>query len=251
MFSRVFGALVIVCVLAIGGCSSKQEKKPEIKDGKLQGEIFIATLGGEGVKLALIQVSAFTEQEIEAHIAKVKKREPNVYQEVQLEHRQCLYEYEKANRDTKSARSYEATDRHLMENSSSGFFNNSYENSVRKRREAEAKEESAKEKLDEALYSIHLLESGKLYLDDLPSSNLTAKTDSDGKFEMSLPRGKRYALTARAERLTGLTRENYFWLVWVTLDGESKRIMLSNDNLLSSTSPDRVARPLPFGEFKP
>jgi hypothetical protein len=76
--------------------------------------------------------------------------------------------------------------------------------------------------------------------DGLPEGKIKAVTDADGKFSMKLPSGK-YALVASSERRVVNTTEEYYWLIWVDIDGkEPKQIMLTNQNLLGQDSEDGV-----------
>ena len=77
-------------------------------------------------------------------------------------------------------------------------------------------------------------------LEGLPEGKIKAVTDADGKFSMKLPTGK-YALVASSQRRVVDSTEEYYWLVWVNLDGqEAKQIMLSNQNMLGQDSEDSV-----------
>jgi hypothetical protein len=60
-----------------------------------------------------------------------------------------------------------------------------------------------------------------------------ALTDADGKFSLSYPRDKTFALFAKAERLVGDKKEIYYWLVSAPPDGETAQIFLSNNNLIT------------------
>lgn len=76
---------------------------------------------------------------------------------------------------------------------------------------------------------------------ELPSGFAFAKTDADGKFALQLDRKETVVLEAHATRLVGHTTETYHWLVRVSLDGEAtKRVLLSNDNLITSGSHDSL-----------
>jgi hypothetical protein len=80
---------------------------------------------------------------------------------------------------------------------------------------------------------------GEHLITELPPADFTAKTDADGRFTMALPRQGRFALAAQASREAGGTTERYYWLIWVSLDGNARReIMLSNDNLVGMGSED-------------
>jgi hypothetical protein len=83
------------------------------------------------------------------------------------------------------------------------------------------------------------LASGEYFFDGLPSGISTAKTDADGKFKLVIPRRGRHGVVASASRELLKGKETYYWFVWVNLDGEaSKRLRLSNENMMGAGSPD-------------
>jgi hypothetical protein len=87
------------------------------------------------------------------------------------------------------------------------------------------------------------LTSGEYFFEGLPSAISTAKTDADGKFRLEIPRRGRYGVVARASRELFKKTETYFWFVWVSLDEQpSKRLTLSNDNIMGAGSPDSALR---------
>lgn len=83
------------------------------------------------------------------------------------------------------------------------------------------------------------LTSGEYFFEGLPSGICTAKTDADGRFTLAIPSRGRYGVVTRASRDLLKGKETYFWFVWVNLDGQSsKRLRLSNDNVMGAGSPD-------------
>jgi hypothetical protein len=83
--------------------------------------------------------------------------------------------------------------------------------------------------------------SGEFYFMNLPSPITTGKTDADGTFSLKIPGDKRVALLAHASREVFRNKEEYYWMLWVSLKGgSSKRILLSNDNMIDASSPDSI-----------
>lgn len=75
----------------------------------------------------------------------------------------------------------------------------------------------------------------------LPSGIGRASTNADGKFSLKLPRKGRYALAAHASRKIIDDDEQYYWLVWVTVDnGTVKNVVLSNNNMMTVQSNEAV-----------
>ena len=87
------------------------------------------------------------------------------------------------------------------------------------------------------------LVSGEYFFQDLPYAISSAKTQSDGKFALAIPRAGRYGIVARAACDQGEEKQTYFWFVWVSLDGRaSKRLVLNDDNIVGAGSPDSALR---------
>lgn len=83
--------------------------------------------------------------------------------------------------------------------------------------------------------------SGDFYFADLPPAVKVAKSNADGRFQMQVPAEGRYALLARAQRQVGDKAEKYFWALKLNTSGRNRiSIMLSNDNMTSSKSPDSL-----------
>ena len=83
------------------------------------------------------------------------------------------------------------------------------------------------------------LTSGEYFFHGLPSPVSAAKTDDDGRFTIVIPRHGRYGIVARTTVEQGEGTETYFWIVWVSVRGQySKRLTLSNDNMVGAGSPD-------------
>jgi hypothetical protein len=79
----------------------------------------------------------------------------------------------------------------------------------------------------------------------LPTGEIKAKamTDAEGRFSMKLPSSGKFAIAARAQRYVFNSTEEYYWLIWVSLDGEqSKHITLGNNNLLGTDAKESVFR---------
>lgn len=251
------GVLVAHLMLATG-CSQDEPAEPQDESamGELSGEVFIVTQGGPSIKLGLVTVVAIPESDMLAHIkrrqeaavaaadsliprldaarAAVEAAEGAVSQadkEVEVAAKRAHQEYmaclgTAASRGECSAAkpSYEQIKHDLL---------------WRRKQEVRARE-SALARLNVEGES---LTSSDFYMRELPPGIATAKTNADGLFTMNLPRTGRFALAARASRQLLGQVENYYWLVWVSLDGaSSKRILLSNDNLTTVESPESVIK---------
>ncbi len=73
------------------------------------------------------------------------------------------------------------------------------------------------------------------YIDAMTRPMLSTKTNSDGRFSVSIPRDCDPVLVAWAERLVGRTREVYHWIVPIQKSRtEANEVVLSNHNLFNS-----------------
>jgi len=98
-------------------------------------------------------------------------------------------------------------------------------------------------KTQKALLKKWLSLNSAAYFENLPDSIPSAKTDADGNFSFSIPRKGRFALAAKAQRNAADNTEEYYWIVWVSLNGElEKKILLSNDNLLTDFSSESAVK---------
>lgn len=75
----------------------------------------------------------------------------------------------------------------------------------------------------------------------VPLDGAKAVTNSDGQFSMKLRANQKYVIAATAQRRVFESTEQYYWLVWVSVDGDQgKSVMLTNNNLMGEDSPDAV-----------
>lgn len=174
------------------------------RDGELTGQVFVMTRGAENIKLALVPVNVYPEDVLQSHVEKRRA--------------QCQAELVDARQAIKEA---EASDPDFKKRLFDAAYGKRYD----------ALKDRAK-----------WLTSGACYMEGLASGPPTAKTDADGKFTLQMPRAGRMGLAAAARRtLPDGSQENYYWLVWVTLNGKpTGQVMLSNDNLWGQTSADAV-----------
>jgi hypothetical protein len=98
---------------------------------------------------------------------------------------------------------------------------------------------STKEKVEKI--STNLLRYGSIgyYFQDLPNPEKSDRTNSEGKFEMTLTRNTPYQLVAEGRRSVGEETERYYWMAETSLESESSQVLLSNSNM-SSTLPDSL-----------
>ena len=58
---------------------------------------------------------------------------------------------------------------------------------------------------------------------------------------MKLRANRKYVIAAKAQRRVFDSTEQYYWLIWISVDGDQgKPVMLTNNNLMGEDSPDAV-----------
>lgn len=189
----------------------------ETKDhstGNLEGQVFIATEGGQSVKLALTDINIYSHSEIEIAYTNFRK---------EAEERSATYKQ----------------NMRLLENELSNL-----------RRAYLGRENSTEfaSQVQSIQFKTDILRKGGTteashFFQHLRSPFTSVTTDADGKFSISIPVKGRFGLAATNSRKVGLKKEEYLWLIWVSLDGHpSKTIVLSNRNLVSESDPDNIIR---------
>jgi len=83
------------------------------------------------------------------------------------------------------------------------------------------------------------LHSAARFFEPLPNALATAKSDSDGKFMIAVPRSSETIICATADHEVANSTEHYHWMVKAP-QGANASITLSNDNLATAGSPQSV-----------
>jgi hypothetical protein len=211
-------ALAAVCCAAIVGCGGQ-------RDGEINGDVFIVTKGGENFKLGLVTVKAIPAEQIREHIRVKTEKADAETANWKPKVAQCEDEQRQAKND--------------MDRAERVAF---AEFSTRAKKQWDAATDRWSKTADRGLKMLGEYapyHAGAYYFQGLPNEIANAKSDADGKFALRLRLNEKFALAAEATRDVGQRTEKYYWLLWVTLDGAaSKRVMLSNDNMITSGSPE-------------
>lgn len=248
--------ILLATILLAGACSDSRDAPSQASNstGEISGEVFIVTAGGPSIKLGLVTVAAIPEAEINAFIQQrrqiadaLTKESSSALQASKDAVSSARAAVAAADRDvsTAAARAHEEYLRCLQtadtkEECVAGKPH--YEKRAFDVLYARKKELAAREaELRAAAIDATLPNSSEFYFVDLPAGIASAKTNADGLFTLSIPRDGRYALAARASRQVLGESEEYYWLVWTSLEGAaSKSVYLSNDNLTVSGSIESV-----------
>jgi hypothetical protein len=204
--------------------------------------VFIVTAAGPAIKLALVQVKAISKIEIEKHIAKIEQQIAPERAEVNSAVSRAKKEFDARTRQMLGGTSKEIKKKMAddLERSRKEREDEMQARLAARQRLIELKELSASGGVSGELRARQkALNSAAPFFVDLPQPVATAKTDADGRFELTIPEGE-YVLVASAERTVFKDVETYFWVV--RLNPEEFKVTLSNDNLTGSGSPDSLLR---------
>ncbi len=216
--------LVAICALsAICACTSEVSEN---------GDVFIATRGGQSYKLALVTVSAFSETALrKAAAGQVARARPLLaggasYDSLQkkvIAAGNRLAPFADAAGSAAGWQRWKLAydlpdypgtgDRSRWDGWRRAYTDSLHLASAQRELESKARR---------ILSAAGLLESISL-------SGTSAKTDADGKFSLNLSSGTRYALHATASRAVFDRTEKYEWLVWLTPTKDGARATLAND----------------------
>ena len=200
-FIIAFGALLLSC--------SRQQK--------IDGSVFIVTEGAENIKLGLVTVALFDRKQITPDILKAA----TTLAQNNLD--KFLEDYK---RDEVQMR--QLADATFAKGAAPGG------DFIRLNRESHKIRDAWFTNECPARSKIFVNNTFKIYANNIGTPLVTSKTDADGKFSFSIPKGS-YLLAATAERKVMGETEFYYWLNAVDFDEKrSKQVMLSNDNLINT-----------------
>ena len=233
---------LLISLLTIMGCAPKE--------GDLNGQIFIVTKGRDNIRLALVDVNLFTEQQMKEYVILKKQQTKEKIKEVEAFKHQLIGYIEAIKNNNYSKQNLygetiKATIFTYVDKDGISHFTNILP-FLKTFRMVKPTRHTIQE-LEQAYAQAELLREalldGAYFFENVPSGIGKAKTDVDGKFTFRINRSQKYALIASAERKVVGKMEKYYWIIWTSLEGkESKTIMLSNDNLLKSGSADSVIK---------
>lgn len=207
----------------------------EETNGALQGEIFIVTQGADNIRLGLVEIKVFTEIDMTNYIANRLKQAPSE-----------MPNYDEQARIAEEGIQGIKTNIEDIKTTITNYSGKVDEDAIKNGRKGVKLAEGIVATFEEIKRNI--LDRKKNWPDaeylvkDLPEPKYSTLTDADGKFKLALPCVGKFALVAQASRqISEKSKENYYWLIWVSLDGQSiKEILLSNHNQVTSNAKESV-----------
>lgn len=196
---RLFTLLSLSILLT--GCGEKQ----------IAGQVFVVTQAKENIKLALVTVGAIPQEEFDQHLKEKQSKKIEQQKLLLPKYEQAKSELE-GDKVTYKWHALYPTPKEIKEN------------------EILAVAIAGKEA---AITEYEKFDKAEFLLEGMPQPNFISKTDADGKFTLTLPKG-RYVITANSSRGVFGSSETYHWLVSVDTSSVNQLLMLSNDNLLET-----------------
>ena len=229
MRSNLYSLAVVALVISTFGC------KPKV--GELEGSVFIVTKGRENVKLGLVTVNLHDAKTARASVRSFLVQLETQANDVRVEATPLALSVQKLCADAKPiADEYDARPTA----------------SIRGRLEAKREEinkvtRDFNNKIEPLNRQVRNYE--RLCYEAIRQPLASVKTDADGKFRVEMPRNGEFIITASTSRAVGNRSEEYIWVMSVSLEGKQRaQIFLSNDNMMSSDSPESA---IPKPSFQP
>lgn len=214
--------IAAVCAIVLLAACKRPEQRPEVMH-TIDGQIFIRTQGAETIKLSLVDIALFDAKAVAEDVERKRKAAEPIYEGLQS----LVKEAEKRVKEAEK-----------REKERAKGLDKVSEEDREEVRIAQIAWEKALAKSGKVQPMALYLHSAPYYFNDLPKPLLMTKTDADGKFTFKIPNGS-YVLAAASGRQTGIKTEFYHWMVKVNIDAD-KKVMLANDNLSASGSPDSM-----------
>lgn len=225
---------------AAEAAEKKALREQEAKSLTLEGQVFIVTKGAENRKLGLIPIDIVLLSELTSYM---KHREAIASNELARLSPQILAQeewfkdvekkyanFKKAEAEYRYKRAREkggAADLDLLTAAAALTAKTDYSEACRN---IEAWRQRAR-----------YYQTAEFFFESSPPVTIKTKTDSEGQFQLRIPRSEAYALLASASRQVGESVEKYYWVRRIDPQSESpQKIVLSNDNLVQSLSTIRL-----------
>jgi hypothetical protein len=203
---------LLAVLLLASACSRSIETK---------GEMFVVTEGQASIKLAMVNVSVFSENALKEYL-------PSKNAEI-VELKQKYSDASAAASRASSAIDKNATQQFIARAGAVESQEAIYDAAADARAKyTNIRAETTRQKI---MYR---------YAKGLPMPTVKVQTDSEGKFSVKFPKPGKYAVYAMSDRLTLSDREFYGWFFWVDVKNAEQKITLNNGNQIDMISPNQV-----------
>ena len=242
---KSFVVMAVIAVAIVSGTVLAQNKKTS--PSNVDGQVFIVTKGQQSIKLALVSVTAISEKEMDKYITGTTAK-INDYREQKLVELKEYSEYvSKLHGDVKPtlgevlALRTEIVER-LKNRQEASDLQTKADAIDKQIKPLIDKWREERKKLNEMIKQYN---RGSTPLDFFSAVETipaiaTAKTDTDGKFSLSIPASQnKIALVAKSSRKVMDKDEEYLWVIWAH-PKKAAQIFLANDNLIETTCSECV-----------
>ncbi len=206
---------------------------------ELEGQVFVVTKGAQAIKLPLVPIMALRVDELQTHVGEIAGKTNPECAKAESKTRTSIEELQSARRGVsggfgkwmmtlQKTQPKDPAGKAWADPRTEALRYNALQKEIPKL-EARAANAAAQQKV---------VCSAAPYFENLPQPVVTAKTDADGRFKLTVPDDVEIVIAARSQRQVFNTVENYFWMIRVK--PTDSNITLSNDNLAASGSGDSV-----------
>jgi hypothetical protein len=198
----------------------------------IEGQVFVATQGGQNIRLGLVNVLLYSTDQMNAFLLKEKT---DILAHASRIH-PALLVADKKRADAKqvwddACKSYSA---HMFDKTSLLYLN--YKLQAQTEWEKTCGEDNKWNLL------MKYLASASYCFDDLPNPTAMSKTDADGNFAIQVPSYGQWVVVALGGRRIGDAAELYHWCVTVNISSNVTRIILANNNWAGTSAPESQIR---------
>lgn len=179
--------------------ASLKEKTAVPPEYQILGEVFIVTKGGQNLRMGLIQVMVFESKIIRSYIEERLVLQQKSREELKPQWEEAIRVYDSAKDAVSKTKPYRTDDGREIDDSD---------------RHGKVMALIEKKSNYESMYrKYHSFLEGSFFFDELPKPLRIGKTNSEGRFRISVPRGIEAVIGATASRSVGERTETYYWLL--------------------------------------
>jgi len=190
--------------------------------GTLSGQVFMATKGGENIKLGAIQVLLFPRDALDDLRAGLSAFVTAKTQQLQVDIAAAEEEEKQASAAEEQARA--ALHQAEIVRQAVGVAQAALD-------EASDALAAARRKIGPLSAEVAWYHSVEFYFLHLGPAIHAVETDADGNFTIQIPKTGSFVIAAQAERRVPGETERYYWIQPVSLEGGQQRVLLSNNNV--------------------
>ncbi len=209
-------AVSVLFLLELSGLASLRAA-----DLRVQGQVFVATAGGESIKLGDVEVQLLPGAPTREYLLNRTLESEKLLADITIPANEIIKFYE----DAKAA---EDLATHAW------IYGSNDKTLEAKYKAAGEAERVASEYGYDAKASLTYPTSGLFYFEKLPPHLQVTRTDADGKYSFTLPGRGEYVIAAQASRKVADRTEWYYWFVNYQVVDDAGTINLANVNLASS-----------------